>query len=188
MSILKCRPASPNRRQSVFPAALAVLFVGFSQVDAQGVYAGGAFGGGVAILPGSHIEYFECNVKATGDGSAKGNIKFAQRGEGGIWFASHFRADCIHFLQDGRTAIVACTVVNDTDPEFIGTTATFTVRDNGHGPNAPPDEFTGVFYALNNPDVDEWTCESVLQWLDDEGLTVDDFLTPFSPGNFHVRP
>ena len=168
MVVFNARSANASCFRTKIWPALTVLVVSFSFSSTPAANAGEAFGGGVAIVPDSHTEYFEFNVTETGDGNAQGNIVFSARDDGGILFISHLRADCICFL-DERTALVACTVVNDTDPEFIGTTATFTVRDNGDGPDAPPDEFTGVFYALNNPNVDEWTCESVLEFLADRG-------------------
>lgn len=187
MSNVSCRPANRGLCQRVVPPALAVIALAFGLGSSQTTCAGEAFGGGVAVVPNSHIEHFAFNVKETGEGAAEGNIKFAQRGEGGIWFVSHLRANCMHFI-DAQTAIVACTVVNDADPAYIGTTAIFTVRDNGHGPSAPPDEFTGVFYALDDPDIDEWTCELGLEILEGTPGLLEELLTPFGPGNLQVRP
>jgi len=109
------------------------------------------------------------------------------KNDGRISYLSHLEADCMRFLDD-RTAIIAATVVNDSDPEFIGTTAIFTVRDNGNGANAPSDEFTGIFYALDNPDVDVWTCHAGVDVLGADPGLLDELLTPFIPGNIHVRP
>jgi hypothetical protein len=171
-------------------ALLIIAVTAVNMVSSEATVAGEAFGGGVADVPDTtQVEQLSFHVREIGDDTddlARGEIKLLAKSDGRISFLSRLDADCMRFLDD-RTAIIAGTVVNDSDPSFIGTTAIFTVRDNGQGARAPADEFTGIFYALDNPDVDVWTCQAGVDFLDANPGALEDLLTPFAPGNIHVH-
>ena len=181
---------SDGRHRCRWSACLVIAAVAANIVAVRAVDAGEAFGGGVADVPDTTIvEQLSFHVRETGnetDDLATGDIKLLSKEDGRISFLSLLQADCMRFLDD-QTAIIAATVKKDSDPEFIGTTAIFTVRDNGEGANATSDEFTGIFYALDNPDVDEWTCQAGVDFLDANPGALEELLTPFVPGNIHVR-
>ena len=171
-------------------AWIVVTAVAANIVPGRSAVAGEAFGGGVADVPDTvQVEQLSFHVREIGDETddlATGQIKLVAKNDGRISFLSRLEADCMRFLDD-QTAIIAATVANDSDPDFIGTTAILTVRDNGDGAKAPSDEFTGIFYALDNPDVDEWTCQAGVDFLEANPGLLEDLLTPFVPGNIHVR-
>ena len=183
----------PTMRHSNWSALLIIVVIAAlaaNIVANRAADAGEAFGGGVADVPDTTIvEQLSFHVRETGNPSddlATGEIKLLAKEDGRISFLSLLQADCMRFLDD-QTAIIAATVRNDSDPEFIGTTAILTVRDNGEGAGAPSDEFTGIFYALDNPDVDQWTCQAGVDFLDANPGALEELLTPFEPGNIHVR-
>ena len=179
-----------GRHSTRWSAFFVAAIVAANIANSQAADAGEAFGGGVADVPDTLIvEQLSFHVRETGnatDDTATGEIKLLAKEDGRISFLSLLQADCMRFLDD-QTAIIAATVRNDSDPEFIGTTAIFTVRDNGEGAHAPADEFTGIFYALDNPDVDQWTCQAGVDFLDANPGALDELLTPFVPGNIQVR-
>jgi hypothetical protein len=173
-----------------WPARTVVAILAANIVASHAAHGGEAFGGGVADVPETtQVEHLSFHVREIGDETddlATGQIKLLAKDDGRISFLSLLQADCMRFLDD-RTAVIAATVKNDSDPQFIGTTAIFTVRDNGAGVNAAPDEFTGIFYALDNPDIDEWTCQAAVDVLEADPGLLEELLTPFVPGDIHVR-
>ncbi|MCO6047068.1 hypothetical protein NG895_24485 [Aeoliella sp. ICT_H6.2] len=52
-------------------------------------------------------------------------------------------------FMDEKTVILSGTVTRDFDPNYIGTTMAFVVRDNGQGANSPPDLATGVLFGAD---------------------------------------
>ena len=179
-----------GRHSTRWSAFLVAATVAANMVVSQSADAGEAFGGGIADQPDTtRVEQLSFHVRETGnatDDMATGEIKFFAKEDGRILFLSVLQADCMRFLDD-QTAIIAATVRNDSDPEFIGTTAILGVRDNGEGTRASADEFSGIFYALDDPDVDQWTCQAGVDFLDANPGALDALLGPFGPGNIHVR-
>jgi hypothetical protein len=85
------------------------------------------------------------------DGTVTGQAQVSVRNGNDLLFISHVQIDCMHFLDD-NTVILSGITVQDSDPEYLGSTAAFVVRDNGQGKGATPDQLSYVYYS---PDLGE---------------------------------
>ena len=89
------------------------------------------------------------------------------------------------FLDD-RTVILGGVTSLDSDPEFVGTTAVLTVRDNGEGSGDPPDESSETFYSLDlGFEID---CELAALLIESGAVDLEELLRPAETGNIQVRP
>ncbi|MCO6044054.1 hypothetical protein NG895_09045 [Aeoliella sp. ICT_H6.2] len=165
----------------VTAASLMSLLVG------QISKAGQVSGGGVVIDPDdpSITGRFGISAQKSAGGTAKGEIQWVRKIDGQISAISHVRVDCI-LLLDSNTALVGGTVVLDSDPSYIGTTAIVGIRDNGQGLSALPDERTSILYSLEAGF--ELDCDTVAFLISNGVIDVEDFLQPVKSGNFQVSP
>ena len=153
------------------------------------VRAGQAGGGGLLVrtepIQGVEVEYLGFTAMGVGNMSG-GQIQFSMKRDGRIVFISHLKVNCMLFLAP-NTVIVGGTVVNDTSPEFIGTTAVFVVRDNGEGKYAPADERSTGIYSLDlGFHID---CEEAALIIMEEGPAfLEEILMPIKTGNFRIAP
>lgn len=168
---------------TAFCSVLVLALVGGQIADAVEVNGGGTLE--VDLGPGEFENLrVGFNAREIGNGMARGQIEVTVYDHIGFYITSHLRVDCMLVL-DERTVLLGATVVYDNYPEYIGTTATFIVRDNGEGPNDPPDERSHVFYSLDFGS--ELNCETSAVLLATE-YDVEDLLMPIDTGNIQVRP
>ena len=154
------------------------------------VRAGQAGGGGLLVREEPNqgdveVEYLGFTAMGVGNMSG-GQIQFSMKRDGQVAFISHLKVDCMLFLAP-NTVIVGGTVVKDTSPQFIGTTAVFVVRDNGEGKYAAADERSTGFYSLDlGFHID---CEEAALIIMEEGPAfLEEILMPIKTGNFRVAP
>ena len=178
--------ASNDRGQAVFWARLTdrrevMLLATPTGEDRPGAEAVTAVAGSPPSAGGSGIvtingdkRTFAFAAVVHGDGAVTGQVQLRNR-----TFDSmvHIVVDCMVFL-DARTVIVSGTVTKAEDPEAIGVSAVFAVRDNGEDDVA--DQITTLFF--------EEDCESMLLALALGFFEIDDVLRPIEAGNIRVRP
>ena len=119
------------------------------------------------------------------DGTVTGQAQVSFRTGNTVLFISHLDIDCMLFLDD-RTVILGGVTSLDSDPEFVGTTAVLTVRDNGEGSGDPPDESSETFYSLDlGFEID---CELAALLIESGAVDLEELLRPAETGNIQVRP
>jgi len=163
--------------------AASLMFLPFNQI----AKAGRVSGGGVVVAPDdpSIDGRFGISARESFGGTSKGQIQWVRKVNGRISAISHVKVDCILFL-DPNTALVGGTVVFDSDPSYIGTSAVVGIRDNGRGATAPPDERTSIAYSLEVGF--ELDCNTVAFLISIGEIDLEAMLQPVKSGNFQVRP
>jgi hypothetical protein len=155
----------------------------------------GAEAGGLKIVTGSHhftwaedppgIESLDFQVVQHADGTVTGEAHNALREGNAVVWHSHLRIDCMHFLDD-HTVILAGVDVWDSDPEYVGNTIAFIVRDNGEGNSAAPDQRTDVKYS--NDVGFEVNCQVALDLIEAGLYDFEADLKSAETGNIQVKP
>jgi hypothetical protein len=143
--------------------------------------------GGVKFNPGYGPNFLSFVAIQMADGSVNGQAQFQFRADetsGEVSFSSHFRIDCMHFLDD-HTAILGGVVTFDTEPSFIGTTAIFVVQDNGRGTANAPDQSSFPYYSANVGI--ELNCETAAALIESGAVNMEDMLHPVLAGNIQIK-
>jgi hypothetical protein len=120
------------------------------------------------------------------DGTVTGQAQVSVRDGNDLLFISHVQIDCMHFLDD-NTVILSGITVQDSDPEYVGSTAAFVVRDNGQGKGATPDQLSYVYYSLDLGEVVD--CHLAAERFASEFYDLELELSPTAQtGNIQVKP
>jgi len=174
-------------RVGITSALIGAVFLGTSLC---------AEAGGLKIVTGSHhftrapedppgIESLDFQAVQHADGTVTGEAHNALRDGNTVVWHSHLRIDCMHFLDD-HTVILAGVDVWDSDPEYVGNTIAFIVRDNGEGRNAEPDQRTDVKYS--NGVGFEVSCQVALDLIEAGLYDFEADLVSGETGNIQVKP
>ena len=115
------------------------------------------------------------------DGTVTGQAQYWGQIDNELVFFSHLDLDCMHVLDEENAVILGGTTTQDSDPDYVGSTVTFAVRDNGKGPNAPADEVTGVQYGVDLGL--ELDCDVAVELLDLGFFDLEAGLDPIQHGN-----
>ena len=115
------------------------------------------------------------------DGTVTGQAQHWRQNDNELVFISHLNLDCMHVLEEENAVILGGTATQDSDPDFVGSTVVFAVRDNGKGPKAPADEVTGVQYSVDLGL--ELDCDVAVELLDLGFFDLEAGLDPIQHGN-----
>jgi hypothetical protein len=139
---------------------------------------GGTFAVGTYNLAFSAVQH--------ADGTVTGQAQVSHRDGNDLGFISHVQIDCMHFLDD-NTVILSGITVQDSDPNYLGSTAAFVVRDNGQGKGATPDEWSYVYYS---PDLGEVVdCQLAAERFESGEYDLEAELSRTAEtGNIQVKP
>jgi hypothetical protein len=150
-------------------------------------------GGGSGPSASGHVEHFieGCCVEKysfeahyLGDGSVHGSFNVRDLFTDGSEKAfAKGRVTCFTVDADGKTARMGGVVEAGNPPQFVGTEARWTVRDNGEGQNEPRDEATDLVWGI--PPQFNAAARNCA------GLVPFSFFSVFGPiarGNVQVRP
>jgi hypothetical protein len=144
-------------------------------------------GGGINVDFSAGPNYLAFSAHQKADGSVTGQGQLSFRADGtteSISFRSHFRIDCMHFLDD-NTVILGGVVTYDSVPEFIGDKIVFVLRDNGQGKGGAPDEISVVYYSLDlGWEID---CEVGADLIESGEVDVEDLLFPIEGGDIQIK-
>lgn len=152
--------------------------------------AGWASGGGTRVRPApaqgeEEVETLAFNAHDLSEGVAQGEIHFRVKTDGKLRFQSQLKVDSMLFVADDLV-LIGGPVAHDTDPDFVGTTAFFVVRDNGEGSGGLPDERSDLFYSKLFGI--EFSYESVILAIENGLFGPGGSVTPIDTGNFQVNP
>jgi len=132
---------------------------------------------GVAHLDFQAVELLDGTVIGEAHSSLLHDVDFG--------YHAHLRIDCMHFLDD-HTVILGGVDFLDSDPEFVGNTVVFAVRDNGEGQDSVPDQRTEVYFS---GDVGfEVNCEVALGLIESGQFDLEANLLSAETGDIQVRP
>jgi hypothetical protein len=178
-----------NRNRTIHSRITAALIGGallgttlFAQAGASTIVSGS-----VKFNPGEGLNFLSVAAIQKADGSVKGQAQFAFRADEGsseVSFRSHFRIDCMHFLDD-HTAMLGGVVTWDTEPSYIGTTAIFVVQDNDQGAAHAPDQSSWPYYSADFGA--ELDCEGVAAAIESGAVSLADMLHPVDRGNIKIK-
>jgi hypothetical protein len=101
------------------------------------------------------VEKYSFDAHYLGDGSLHGSfnvrdlfINEAEKATGAEKAFAKGRVTCFTIDPDGKTARMGGVVEAGNPPEFVGTHARWTVRDNGEGRSEPRDEATDLIWGI----------------------------------------
>jgi len=121
---------------------------------------------------GLPLRTFSFSAHTGPDGTITGEAQLDNRASGA---RDHFEIDCLNVL--GDIAVMSGTIRSSIDPTLVGTDVLFAVRDNGEGPDAPPDE---ISLALTGFGI---ACTDIT-----DPASLEPFLVPIEQGQVQVRP
>jgi hypothetical protein len=143
-------------------AAIVVAAVGGAQVataETGPVVASATGAGHLHVQAGTVFRTFSVSAREYADGTDKGQAQI-NRHPAGLARHIHIEIDCVRVI--GSTAIMSGFVKNiDKEGATItpeGTPVWFAVRDNGEGPEAPPNQLSFAIFTIGEPGP---TCEEV---------------------------
>jgi hypothetical protein len=106
-------------------------------------------------LEGCCVEKYSFQAHYLGDGSVHGNFnvrdfftRTAPNTDGSEKAFAKGRVTCFTVEADGKTARMGGVVEAGNPPQFVGTEAVWTVRDNGEGQNDPRDQATDLIWGI----------------------------------------
>lgn len=115
-------------------------------------------GGGSGPSAGGHVEHdlegccvekYSFEAHYLGDGSLHGSFNVRDLfTDGSEKAVAKGRVTCFTVEADGKTARMGGVVEAGNPPEFVGTEAVWTVRDNGEGQADPRDEATDLIWGI----------------------------------------
>lgn len=160
---------------------------GSSRAIAALMASGGGWWTDPAPIHGDEeVELLAFNAREIGEGLATGHIHYMVQTDGKLRFQSQIDVDWMLLDEINSVVFVGGTVVYDTDPQFVGTTTFFGLRDNGEGGNALPDERGPFLYSL---DVGVEIDYELVSFLLETGQLPppDEVLRPLDGGNYQVN-
>jgi hypothetical protein len=86
---------------------------------------------------------FALSAMTSSAGTVSGQAQLENRSSG---FIGHIQIDCLNVL--GSVAVMSGEYTYSNFPDSVGSDVFFAVRDNGEGPNFPPDQITLAFTGL----------------------------------------
>jgi hypothetical protein len=100
-------------------------------------------------LEGCCVEKYSFEAHYLGDGSLQGSFNVRDLfTDGSEKAVAKGRVTCFTVEADGKTARMGGVVEAGNPPEFVGTEAIWTVRDNGEGENDPRDQATDLIWGI----------------------------------------
>jgi hypothetical protein len=124
-----------------------------SDTGAAGFAEGGsgpsASGHAEHFIEGCCVEKYSFAAHYLGDGSVHGTFNVRDFFTDGSEKAfAKGRVTCFTVEADGKTARMGGVVEAGNPPQFVGTEAIWTVRDNGEGENEPRDQATDLIWGI----------------------------------------
>jgi hypothetical protein len=138
----------------VLAVMMLLVAIGVAQAPAAShAVVASATGSGHMVRPDGTFRSFSFSARKYADGTSEGELQLNSRS---FDVVVHIKIDCLRVVGNVAHMSGRITRVSNPDEGEVGELNRVEVRDNGEGPNAPPDQVSTI--PANPGDADPTTC------------------------------